>query len=81
MGRLPLPAVMAYIYNAQYAGARPFPYRVCSKDKDVTVTQMIAIFVDYTKRHPERYSEDFIDVALDAMRSAFPCPLQSATSR
>ena len=75
-----LPAVMAYVYNAQYAGAHPFPYRVCSKDKDVTVTQMIAIFTEYANRHPERYQDDFLDVALDAMRAAFPCPTRPAAS-
>jgi hypothetical protein len=36
-------------------------------------TQLIAVFVDYARRNPQRLHEDFIDVALDALRAAFPC--------
>jgi hypothetical protein len=36
-------------------------------------TQLIAIFLEYMKRNPKRYNEDFLLVALDATREAFPC--------
>jgi hypothetical protein len=38
-----------------------------------TRTQLIAIFVEYAKRNPRRYSENFSDVAFDALRESFPC--------
>lgn len=38
-----------------------------------TRTQLIAIFVEYLNRRPERRHEDFVLVALDSLRSAFPC--------
>jgi hypothetical protein len=39
-----------------------------------TRTRVIAIFVEYARRNPRRLNEDFILVALDALREAFPCP-------
>ena len=42
--------------------------------KDHTRYQMIAIFVRYAEKHPERYNEDIPWVAVDAAREAFPCP-------
>jgi len=39
-----------------------------------TRTQLIAIFVNYAKRNPQRYSEEFADVVFDALAEAFPCP-------
>ena len=38
-----------------------------------TRTQLIAIFVEYAKHHPQKYSDDFDDVVLDGLREAFPC--------
>jgi hypothetical protein len=38
-----------------------------------TRTQLIAIFVEYAKSNPQRYSEDFADVVFVALRQAFPC--------
>jgi len=38
-----------------------------------TRTQIIAIFVEYARRNPRRLNEDFILVALDALRDAFLC--------
>ena len=49
--------------------------RVCAP-ADSTRTQLIAVFVEYAKRHPERYNEDFFFVAIDAERASFPCNLQ-----
>jgi hypothetical protein len=36
-------------------------------------TQLIAVFIEYARTHPERLHEDFFLVALDALRKAFPC--------
>ncbi len=36
-------------------------------------TQLIAVFVAYAGQHPERLHEHFLNVALDALRGAFPC--------
>jgi hypothetical protein len=38
-----------------------------------TRTQLIAIFVEYTRRHPERLHESFFNIAIDSLRTAFPC--------
>ena len=45
---------------------------VCLPAK-ATRTEIIAVFVEYSKRHPERYHEDFFLVALNAAHEAFPC--------
>ncbi len=39
-----------------------------------TRTQLIAIYVRYAEKHPEKYHQDFVYTALSAMREAFPCP-------
>lgn len=44
----------------------------CLPETD-TRTQLIAIFVHYAENHPERYTENFVWVALSAMHEAFPC--------
>jgi len=36
-------------------------------------TQLIAVFNDYARRNPQRHHEDFFNVAIDALRTAFPC--------
>ena len=36
-------------------------------------TQLVAVFVEYVGRHPERRHEDWFVVALDALSAAFPC--------
>jgi len=41
--------------------------------KEHTRYQMIAIFVRYAEKHPERYNDDSPWVAFDAAREAFPC--------
>ena len=38
-----------------------------------TRTQLVAVFVEYLNRHPERRHEDFVKVALDALSAVFPC--------
>ena len=47
--------------------------RVCAPEKS-TRPQLIAIFVKYANDHPEQLHERFFDVALAALRGAFPCP-------
>jgi hypothetical protein len=48
---------------------------VCAPEKS-TRTQLIAVFVEYAKSHPHRYSEDFTHLVFDALREAFPCKVQ-----
>jgi hypothetical protein len=38
-----------------------------------TLTQWIAIFTDYTKRHPKLYTDSFAFVAIAAFQEAYPC--------
>ena len=38
-----------------------------------TRTQLIAIFAEYATRNPRLLNEDFILVAIEALRDAFPC--------
>jgi predicted secreted protein len=52
--------------------AKPI-FLVCPP-KDAKRHQQIAIFVRYAENHTERFHEDFVSVALDALRDAFPCP-------
>ena len=40
-----------------------------------TRSQLIAVFVEYLSRRPERRHEDFVKVALDSLRTVFPCRL------
>ena len=47
-------------------------FGVCNSANS-TRTQLIAIFVEYAKRNPRRYSEDFSDVVFEALEEAFPC--------
>lgn len=48
-------------------------FNVCLP-KNHTRYQMIAIFVRYAEKHPDRYNEDSPWVAFDAAKEAFPCP-------
>ena len=38
-----------------------------------TRSQMVAVFVEFVRRNPQRMHEEFIFVAMDAMKAAFPC--------
>jgi hypothetical protein len=38
-----------------------------------TRSQIVAVFVEYIDRRPERRHEDWFIVAWDALRAAFPC--------
>ena len=40
---------------------------------EFTITQLIKVFVEYAKSHPEQYQKDYFQVALNAGRQAFPC--------
>ena len=35
--------------------------------------QLIAVFVEYGTRNPQRLQENFFDVAIDSLQAAFPC--------
>jgi hypothetical protein len=45
----------------------------CPPTTGVSTGQLIAIFSEYAKRHPNRYQDYFAYVAVDAMAEAFPC--------
>ena len=47
-------------------------YNICAP-AEITRTQLIAMFVDYAEKNPQRLQEDFFDVFIDALRKAFPC--------
>jgi hypothetical protein len=50
---------------------QPF-FGACPPAKS-TRTELVAILVEYVKRHPERRHDDFFYVARDAIRAVFPC--------
>lgn len=54
-----------------HPGGQPI-FRVCAPANS-TRSQLIAVFVEYARRNPQRLHEDFLDVALEALRGAFPC--------
>ena len=49
-----------------------FVYNICPP-AGTNRTQLIAMFVDYAEKNPQRLQEEFFDVFLDALRKAFPC--------
>jgi hypothetical protein len=59
------------VLSALQIGGKP-ALGICPPTK-TTMTQWVAVFVEYTKRHPERYQEPFARVALDALAESFPC--------
>jgi hypothetical protein len=38
-----------------------------------TRSQLVALFVEYVNRNPQRMHEDFFEVTTEALRIAFPC--------
>jgi hypothetical protein len=36
-------------------------------------TDLIAVFVEYVRRHPEQRQEKFVSVVIDAFGAAYPC--------
>jgi hypothetical protein len=47
-------------------------YGVCAPANS-SRTQLISIFVSYAEKNPGRLHEDFFFVALDSLRTSFPC--------
>jgi hypothetical protein len=47
-------------------------YRVCAPANH-SRTQLINVFVDYGRRNPKRFHEEFFSVVIDALSEAFPC--------
>lgn len=52
-------------------GGQPL-MQVCAPETS-TRTQLIAIYVKYLEDHPAKRNEKFLDIALAALREAFPC--------
>ena len=66
-------AVIQHLIGLVYPVYNDRPILGVCAPAESTRTQLIAVFVAYAKNHPERYSENFTDVALVALREAFPC--------
>ena len=47
-------------------------YSVCAPPTS-TLTQLVAVFVVFAERNPQRLHEAGLNVALDSLRVAFPC--------
>lgn len=47
-------------------------FGVCAPPSS-TRTQLIAVFVAYAEKNPQRLNEDFFDVAISSLQEAFPC--------
>ena len=54
------------------SGSLPPGLRSCLPE-GVTQEQMVGVIVSYIKRRPERMHEDFRELAIEAMREAWPC--------
>jgi hypothetical protein len=50
---------------------KPF-FRICAPSESKR-SQLVAVFVNYAEKNPQRLHEDFFVVALDSLRQAFPC--------
>jgi hypothetical protein len=64
--------VLQRIITMAYSDSSDPILDVCVPPKS-TRTQLVAIFVEYVRRNPQRLHEDFFDVSIDALRGAFPC--------
>jgi hypothetical protein len=53
-------------------GAKHPILQICAPE-ETTLVQLIRLFDSYARRHPERMQEPFIEVALAALGSAYPC--------
>ncbi len=42
--------------------------------KNRSIVQWATMFIDYAKRHPQRYQESFADVMIATLQEMFPCP-------
>jgi hypothetical protein len=67
------PAMLGITRYASYPD-KNVSFKACPQKPGIMVERIIAIFLEYAKKHPARYQEDAVFVALDAMKEAFPCP-------
>lgn len=68
------PIIIRTTYDMHSGNSATYPFRVCVGHSGLTVNQIVAIFLEYAKRHPERYRDDAFLVGMEAMKEAFPCP-------
>ena len=61
------------LFSAINATTKKPMFGVCMPES-ITRTQIIAIFVRYTEKHPEKYNERVVWVTEAAIREVFPCP-------
>jgi hypothetical protein len=52
---------------------KSFPLLYICAPPESTLLQFIKIFEHYADTHPERLHEEYMRVAVDALREAFPC--------
>jgi hypothetical protein len=64
-------AIQDVIVRGDSDGNRYFS--VCSPPES-TLSQLIAIFVNYAEKNPQRFHENYFQVAMDSLVEAFPCP-------
>ncbi len=50
-------------------------YGICASPNS-THSQLVAIFVSYAEKNPQRLHEEGVDLALESLRAAFPCKSQ-----
>jgi hypothetical protein len=63
-------------FYSKFAGPDYQPVLHVCIPKDNTVTQLLAIFIDYVKRNPKTLSQDFFLAAHNSLVEAFPCSAQ-----
>jgi len=66
--------IQKMIYTLDPNTMKPFFYSCPpTGTAGATRTQLIQIFLTYAQARPEKYQEDYFDVALTAISKAFPC--------
>jgi hypothetical protein len=55
-------------------GKKPIT-EICAPPQ-ASLTQFVKIFYQYTRQHPESEHEDYQIIAMRALQSAFPCPVE-----
>ena len=63
-------AIQSAIVWANADGSRLFA--VCAPTESKT-TQLVAVFIEYAQRNPQRHHEPFFEVAIASLRTSFPC--------
>jgi hypothetical protein len=65
-----LQRMVMMVVPSRPADARLFGACVGSES---TESELVAVFVSFVDKHPERRHDEFVQVALDAFRASYPC--------